>query len=381
MLRWTRAWRLPHAGLGFSSPSFTRVPVTPSSSRGRGGAEPRPLPLSYRLLDGDAALPAVVFLHGLFGSKTNFNSIAKALAQQTGRRVSVGASQCLGACTLPMKGPAPACSPGMTENSPPLMAAHSSELRLLEISWSLLPSILQNGHSASPALQEMWSQPWGLLFFGRVLTVDARNHGDSPHSLDMSYEIMSQDLQDLLPQLGLVPCVIVGHSMGGKTAMLLALQRPELVERLIAVDISPVETTGVSNFATYVTAMRTINIPDELPRSRARKLADEQLSSVVQDMAVRQFLLTNLVEVDGRFVWRVNLDALTQHLDKILAFPQRQESYLGPTLFLCGGNSQFVQTSSSWASTACSRALHVCSSASTARFLSRAHSAPFPPSP
>ncbi|XP_032110850.1 protein ABHD11 isoform X1 [Sapajus apella] len=264
MLRWTRAWMLPHGGLGFSSPSFTRVPVAPSSSGGRGGAEPRPLPLSYRLLDGEAALPAVVFLHGLFGSKTNFNSIAKALAQQTGRR---------------------------------------------------------------------------------VLTVDARNHGDSPHSPDMSYEIMSQDLQDLLPQLGLAPCVIVGHSMGGKTAMLLALQRPDLVERLIAVDISPVETTGISNFATYVTAMRTINIPDELPRSHARKLADEQLSSVVQDMAVRQFLLTNLVEVDGRFVWRVNLNALTQHLDKILAFPQRQESYLGPTLFLCGGNSQFVHPS------------------------------------
>lgn len=59
----------------------------------------------------------------------------------------------------------------------------------------------------------------------QVLTVDARNHGDSPHSPDASYEAMSQDLQGLLPQLGLVPCVVVGHSMGGKTAMLLALQR------------------------------------------------------------------------------------------------------------------------------------------------------------
>ncbi|XP_055148841.1 sn-1-specific diacylglycerol lipase ABHD11 isoform X8 [Symphalangus syndactylus] len=147
MLRWTRAWRLPREGLGPHGPSFARVPVAPSSSSGgRGGAEPRPLPLSYRLLDGEAALPAVVFLHGLFGSKTNFSSIAKILAQQTGRR---------------------------------------------------------------------------------VLTVDARNHGDSPHSPDMSYEIMSQDLQELLPQLGLVPCAVVGHSMGGKTAMLLALQRSQ----------------------------------------------------------------------------------------------------------------------------------------------------------
>uniref|UniRef100_A0A2I3NGM7 sn-1-specific diacylglycerol lipase ABHD11 n=2 Tax=Cercopithecinae TaxID=9528 RepID=A0A2I3NGM7_PAPAN len=207
MLRCTRAWRLPLEGLGPHSPSFARVPVAPSSSGGRGEAEPRPLPLSYSLLDGEAALPAVIFLHGLFGCKTNFNSIAKAFAQQTGRR---------------------------------------------------------------------------------VLTVDARNHGNSPHSPDMSYEIMSQDLQDLLPQLGLVPCVVVGHSMGGRTAMLLALQR---------------------------------------------------------NLAVRQHLLTNLVEVDGRLAWRLNLDALAQHLDKLLTFPQRQESYLGPTLFLLGGNSQFVHPS------------------------------------
>uniref|UniRef100_A0A8C9QQW9 sn-1-specific diacylglycerol lipase ABHD11 n=1 Tax=Spermophilus dauricus TaxID=99837 RepID=A0A8C9QQW9_SPEDA len=62
----------------------------------------------------------------------------------------------------------------------------------------------------------------------RVLTVDARNHGDSPHSPDVSYEAMCQDLQSLLPQLDLAPCALIGHSMGGKTAMLLALQRPEL---------------------------------------------------------------------------------------------------------------------------------------------------------
>ncbi|XP_022357558.1 protein ABHD11 isoform X6 [Enhydra lutris kenyoni] len=161
----------------------------------------------------------------------------------------------------------------------------------------------------------------------------------------MSYEAMSQDLQDLLPQLGLVPCVLIGHSMGGKTAMLLALQRPELVERLIAVDISPVETTPSSNFPSYMAAMRAVDIPDGVPRSSARKLADEQLSTVIQDLAERQFLLTNLVEADGRFMWRVNLEALAQHLDKIMAFPPQQESYPGPTLFLLGGNSKYVRPS------------------------------------
>jgi abhydrolase domain-containing protein 11 len=156
---------------------------------------------------------------------------------------------------------------------------------------------------------------------------------------------MSQDLQDLLPQLDLVPSVLIGHSMGGKTAMLLALQRPELVERLIAVDISPVATSSVSHFVTFITAMKAIDIPDKMPRSHARKLADEQLRPIVQDLTVRQFLLTNLVEADGHFSWRVNLDVLAQHLDKIMAFPQQQEPYSGPTLFLLGGNSQYVQPS------------------------------------
>ncbi|KAM5229118.1 sn-1-specific diacylglycerol lipase ABHD11 [Ctenodactylus gundi] len=263
MLRWAAACRVLHRAVGASRPSFSRTPVALSSD-GRRDTKPSPLPLSYKLLEGEAALPAIILLHGLFGNKANFNSTAKALAQRTGRR---------------------------------------------------------------------------------VLTVDARNHGDSPHCPDVSYEAMSQDLQGLLPQLGLTPCVLVGHSMGGKTAMLLALQRPELVDRLIAVDISPVGHEAFSHFSTYVAAMRAVDIPDDVPRSHARKLADEQLSAVVQNLAVRQFLLTNLVEQNGHFTWRVNLDALAQHMDKILAFPQRQDSYSGPTLFLLGGESPFVQLS------------------------------------
>lgn len=90
MFCWARAWRVPRGTVGASSPRSSAVPVTFSSSRssGQGNADPRPLPLSYNLLDGDATLPAIVLLHGLFGSKTNFNSLAKALVQRTGRRVS-----------------------------------------------------------------------------------------------------------------------------------------------------------------------------------------------------------------------------------------------------------------------------------------------------
>ncbi|XP_010221264.1 PREDICTED: alpha/beta hydrolase domain-containing protein 11 [Tinamus guttatus] len=169
-----------------------------------------------------------------------------------------------------------------------------------------------------------------------------RQQRSSPHSPLMSYEAMSLDVQHLLARLGVTKCVLLGHSMGGKTAMALALQRPDLVERLIAVDISPSTTAAVSEFSAYVAAMKSVQIPDGLPRSAARRLADEQLRPVVQLAELRQFLLTNLVEVEGRYVWRVNLEAISHHLSDIMNFPVFHKPYPGPTLFLGGSNSPYI---------------------------------------
>ncbi|XP_064022109.1 sn-1-specific diacylglycerol lipase ABHD11 [Pogoniulus pusillus] len=179
---------------------------------------------------------------------------------------------------------------------------------------------------------------------GKVLTVDARNHGSSPHSPLMTYEAMSLDVQHLLTHLGITKCILLGHSMGGKTAMTLALQRPDLVERLISVDISPSISTSVSEFSAYISAMKSLKIPDGLSRSAARQLADDQLSSVIQLPGLRQFLLTNLVEVEGRHVWRVNLEAISNHLADIMNFPVFHKPYLGPVLFLGGSNSPYISS-------------------------------------
>ncbi|NWI68883.1 ABHDB protein, partial [Todus mexicanus] len=179
---------------------------------------------------------------------------------------------------------------------------------------------------------------------GKVLTVDARNHGSSPHSPLMTYEAMSLDVQHLLSRLGIAKCILVGHSMGGKTAMTLALQRPDLVERLVSVDISPTSTAPVSEFSAYISAMKTVKIPDGLPRSAARQLADEQLRPVVKLPQLRQFLLTNLVEMEGRYVWRVNLEAISHHLTDIMNFPVFHKPYLGPTLFLGGSESPYMSS-------------------------------------
>ncbi|NXY88498.1 ABHDB protein, partial [Alcedo cyanopectus] len=179
---------------------------------------------------------------------------------------------------------------------------------------------------------------------GKVLTVDARNHGSSPHSPLMTYEAMSLDVQQLLSRLGITKCILLGHSMGGKTAMTLALQRPDLVERLISVDIGPVSTAPVSEFSAYISAMKLVKIPEGLSRSAARQLADEQLQPVVQLPQLRQFLLTNLVEVGGRFVWRVNLEAIAHHLPDIMNFPVFHKPYLGPALFLGGSKSPYISS-------------------------------------
>eukprot|EP00076_Gallus_gallus_P032337 XP_024997875.1 protein ABHD11 isoform X3 [Gallus gallus] len=120
--------------------------------------------------------------------------------------------------------------------------------------------------------------------------------------------------------------------------------QPDLVERLISVDIGPTSTALISEFPAYISAMKSVNIPAGLSRSAARQLADSQLSSTVQDPQLRQFLLTNLVEVEGRYIWRVNLDAISHHFADIMSFPVFHKPYPGPVLFLGGSNSPYISS-------------------------------------
>ncbi|KAM3928219.1 sn-1-specific diacylglycerol lipase ABHD11 [Leptodactylus fuscus] len=219
--------------------------------------------LSYDLYDGTAPGSPLVLLHGLFGSKSNFQSIARALVRRTGRK---------------------------------------------------------------------------------VLTVDARNHGTSPHCDVVTYPAMSADVRHLLRQLKISTCVLIGHSMGGKTAMTLALEEPAMVERLVSVDISPSPTRPQTGFPQYIRVMQNVSLEGKMPRSTARRLADEQLSTTVKESSIRQFLLTNLVQENGHFKWRVNLDAISNHLQDILDFPECHSSYTGPTLFLGGANSPYISS-------------------------------------
>ncbi|MFT5127714.1 MAG: esterase [Rhodothermales bacterium] len=167
----------------------------------------------------------------------------------------------------------------------------------------------------------------------RVIAVDLRNHGDSPHDAHMSLADLADDLADLLDE----PADFLGHSLGGKAAMILALKQPEKVRRLIVVDIAPASYPAVHT--------RTIAAMQSVPlcEIRARADADAFLARTIEDSRVRRFLLTNLNRVDGKFQWRLNLDALATWIRELSSFTGTG-TFDGPSLFLAGERSDYVGT-------------------------------------
>ena len=179
----------------------------------------------------------------------------------------------------------------------------------------------------------------------RVTLLDLPDHGRSPWSADFSYLAMADRVADFLDEAARGErWTVVGHSMGGKVAMLVALRRPDLVERLCVVDVAPVPTAAVSSFQTYVAAMRQIDL-DALPD---RATADQVVATRVPDAVVRGFLLQNLRR-DGsgdsaRWRWQMNLDLLGDRLPEIAGWPDGTlGTYDGPVLWLAGVSSDYVQ--------------------------------------
>jgi esterase len=171
----------------------------------------------------------------------------------------------------------------------------------------------------------------------RVLAVDLRNHGGSPHTPDMSYPAMAADIRALMDDLGLTRAAVMGHSMGGKVAMRLALETPERISRLVVVDIAPV--TYPHDFTTILAGMRALNL-EGLER---RSAGDALLEPLIPDPAVRQFLLRSLVATGEGFRWHLNLDAIGRSLAALAGFPTDAAGpYPGDALFVSGALSPYV---------------------------------------
>lgn len=173
----------------------------------------------------------------------------------------------------------------------------------------------------------------------RVFTLDLRNHGNSPHADHMDYRSMAEDVSSFMDRQGLERAALIGHSMGGKTAMQLALNAPRRVECLIVVDIAPV--VAEEDHTPYISAMQNMD-PAQLTR---RSDADAELAAAIPEAGARSFLLQNLVSEGGRFRWRLNLDAIEACLPELADFPDppADATYTGPTLFVRGAASPYVR--------------------------------------
>lgn len=176
-----------------------------------------------------------------------------------------------------------------------------------------------------------------------MYAVDLRNHGESPHIKHHDYEAMAADVEAFIGAHELPPStVLMGHSMGAKAAMAVALRQPDLISRVIAVDNAPIEATLASGFGSYMRAMKHI----ESAKVKKQSQADEILAQYEKDIAVRQFLLTNATKVKGEehIQWRIPVSILQSALDRMGSFPYHPDKIrcVKPALFVRGTRSHYV---------------------------------------
>lgn len=171
-----------------------------------------------------------------------------------------------------------------------------------------------------------------------VYLVDLRNHGRSPHVDGLSYPLMAQDLSEFMEQNWIHKAHVLGHSMGGKVAMELALTYPDLVDKLIVVDIAP--RPYAPGHDDVFAALFAI----DLQKLESRQEAEAILEKHLDDWGVRQFLLKNLSRTkEGGFEWKMNLPVIYRDYLRILEPPTETESFEGPSLFVRGAASRYVK--------------------------------------
>ncbi|PPK87340.1 pimeloyl-ACP methyl ester carboxylesterase [Neolewinella xylanilytica] len=173
----------------------------------------------------------------------------------------------------------------------------------------------------------------------RVILVDLRNHGRSPHADEMTYPLMAEDLAAFLEEQGVDRCHLLGHSMGGKVAMQAALSYPTLVEKLVVVDMAP-RPYGRGHDDVFA-ALKALN-PSDI---EDRRHADELMAPHMADEGVRMFLLKNLAR-DSKtgFRWRMNLEVLDRDYENLIGpVGTLGQEFSRPALFVRGGNSGYVK--------------------------------------
>lgn len=172
----------------------------------------------------------------------------------------------------------------------------------------------------------------------KIYLLDLRNHGNSFHKERFNYQVMAGDVLNFMAEHSLEKSIIIGHSMGGKVAMTLALNNPEKVQKLIVADISPAQYP--LRHDAIIESLRDV----DLEKVKSRQDAEEQLSATISEKEVRQFLLKNLIRnKEGGYSWKINLPAIDKSIDKIGEPMDINLRFNGPTLFIKGENSNYIR--------------------------------------
>ncbi|MDO8898501.1 MAG: alpha/beta fold hydrolase [Bacteroidales bacterium] len=172
-----------------------------------------------------------------------------------------------------------------------------------------------------------------------VIIPDQRNHGMSPHSDVFNYLALTDDLMEMIEEQGIINPMMLGHSMGGKVAMRFALEYPEMVKRLIVVDISMKAYGDRPHHRNIIEAMQSI----DLSKMKSRSEIEMQLKDRVKELRIRQFLMKNLHWRDkDTLEWRINLNGISKNLNHMFDAIQTEVTYHKPTLFIRGGQSDYI---------------------------------------
>jgi pimeloyl-ACP methyl ester carboxylesterase len=173
----------------------------------------------------------------------------------------------------------------------------------------------------------------------RVIIPDQRNHGHSPHSPAFNYYALVDDLYEFIDSLGLENPILIGHSMGGKVVMRYTLENPDLVSKIILVDVS------LRTYVTHSYHQQLIQsmMDTDLEKSRSRKDVEKQLRESIQSERIRQFLLKSLYwKEKNKLDWRLNLEAIYENLESMYDGVYFSTRFYGPALFVRGGRSDYV---------------------------------------
>lgn len=172
-----------------------------------------------------------------------------------------------------------------------------------------------------------------------VYIPDQRNHGQSPHTSLHSFPAMADDLAGFIDELNLHKPILIGHSMGGKVAMTYALEHPGEISKLVVIDISPRKYPERIIHTQVISQMMSIDLDKIETRGEVEKILDLRIA----DPRIRMFILKNLYfKVHGKLAWRLNIEAINQSMDLLFDSVQSENTYPGPTLFIRGGNSDYI---------------------------------------